>query len=363
MADTDTIANPIYTSLVGGLDLTTPAVDLTASEFAVPADDGTGVYNTITRLTQEELTTGDVNGTGMFDGLMRSLSAHLNVEHKAGRISGKEYSQAYIAMTQQAMGTAVQYLLNRDQSYWTSQLVQQQAQAAQAEAVRARVAIAIAREQLKSSEIEKQVQAVSYANGKQRLALGEAEYDLTIKQQAKADIEIASLLPAEASRIQAQTSQITAQKDKTLQETSSIIPAQASNIAADTKVKDYQHLTLMPAQKEKLVAEELSIIYDKDILKPAQLTSINEQTNAHRAKTLDTRMDALPVAGAIGKQKELHSQQIISYERDVEAKIAKLFLDTYITTKTVDPDTLTPAELTSSNISAVIANLRTNSGM
>ena len=197
-----------------------------------------------------------------------------------------------------------------------------------------------------------------------------AQVNVLTSEVAESAYRLTNVLPKQVDKMDedillttAQVSQVTAQKDSVLAETASLLPARVANIGADTDTKDYQHLTLMPAQKEKLVAEQLSIIYDKDILKPAQLLSIKEQTEAHRAKTHENRSDGTPVQGSIGKQKDLHGEQITSYKRDVEAKVAKLFLDTYITQKTVDPDTPVPSQLGTAQIDTIMDWLRDNASM
>jgi hypothetical protein len=66
------------------------------------------------------LTSGTVDGSGTFDGLMTSVKAHLQEEFIAGRITGGEYTKAYIALVQVAMTNATQFLLSRDQAYWSA---------------------------------------------------------------------------------------------------------------------------------------------------------------------------------------------------------------------------------------------------
>ena len=78
------------------------------------------ITDEISKLTLPDLTTGTLAGTGTFDGLMRSVKAHLMEEFSAGRITGGEYTKAYIALVQVAMANALQFLLSKDQTYWTA---------------------------------------------------------------------------------------------------------------------------------------------------------------------------------------------------------------------------------------------------
>jgi hypothetical protein len=70
-----------------------------------------------------------------------------------------------------------------------------------------------------------------------------------------------------------------------------------------------------------------------------------------------------PVTGAIGKQKDLYTQQIDSYRKDAEQKVAKMYLDTWITQKTLDEGLNVPDALLNSQIGAVINTVRQNHGL
>jgi hypothetical protein len=55
------------------------------------------------KLINADLTTGAINGTGTFDKLMVGVAAQLQGEYDAGRITGAEYTKAYITLTQSAL--------------------------------------------------------------------------------------------------------------------------------------------------------------------------------------------------------------------------------------------------------------------
>jgi len=57
-----------------------------------------------------DITTGAVDGSGVFDKFMQAGEAHLLREYKSNRITGKEYSTVYLGMMQSAMAQAIQYL-------------------------------------------------------------------------------------------------------------------------------------------------------------------------------------------------------------------------------------------------------------
>ena len=91
-----------------------------------------------------------------------------------------------------------------------------------------------------------------------------------------------------------------------------------------------------------------------------QIILVSEQGEAQRAQTMDTRSDGTTVTGLMGKQKELYSQQITSYKRDAEVKAGKLWIDAWITMKTIDEGLLPPDQFTNTEINEVLATLKTN---
>lgn len=560
MADIDTRANALFTSLTAGTDFSLPAVDLSGNQFDLPSEAGNSLYGDVPELTEEDLTTRIPNGSGMFDGLMGSIGAHLQIEYDKGRLSGQDYASAWVGATQSALSAAVQYLLSKDQARYQAALAQKQAQAAEIEVIQRRLQTEITRANLAAARVQTETTAAEYALTKSRLAGEEAnlslteaqvsqvdyqttslmpaqlagvqaetaltgtretgiaketsiadfqltdmlplqktklqadvdltgaqesrityevnsllpaELDMLTGQKTKLDFEISSLLPSqlalldeqmeaqraqtldtrsdgtttvigtigtdkaqisaqtskieadkaqvnaqtskigieetlvatqksrldyeigslmpaqfgnvqadtalknydvsfvmpqEVSRIQKQIDSITsdislasARKDQVLYETASILPEQKLKIQADKNMADYQATSLMPAELGKITADTATSTYQKDHILPAQKESILEQMEAHRAKTQDTRSDGTtPIAGAVGKQKDLHAQQVTSYQRDAEAKLGKMILDTWITRKSIDDAAPTPNQIDTSAVGTLVDSLRNN---
>ena len=61
------------------------------------------------------LTTQSLQGTGIFDILMKTVKLHLNEEYGANRITGKEYSNVYLGAISAVLQTSVSYLVNNTQ--------------------------------------------------------------------------------------------------------------------------------------------------------------------------------------------------------------------------------------------------------
>lgn len=73
-----------------------------------------------------QLTTGELAGTGVFDILMKTSREHLIREHSAGRITGQDFTQAYISMLQVVMTQATQFALVKDKTAYDISLVSAQ---------------------------------------------------------------------------------------------------------------------------------------------------------------------------------------------------------------------------------------------
>lgn len=452
------LAQSLFTVLTDEVSLDLPEVDFSGPAFQVPNPDIIEVPS----LTLADLTTKVVDGAGVFDGLMTAINAHLRVQHEKGRITGAEYAQAYVALTSAALGTANQFVLQKDQARWQALLVQSQALTAQVGVISARVAVEEAKVRYGMARAETETSLATYALTKMRLSTEAIGYDrahiqahqdeftltqmmpaqlaqvlyqvsdilpvqkddivagTTIKEaQAEQisyqtgnlmpaqaiDIEAATalkqaqltqtlfqtsdILPAQKQEIEAgtatktaQTAQITyqtaqilpaqrldvlastsvkeAQEGQTRYETASVLPAQVAKLASEKAVTDYQLESLLPAQVAGHTADTAGKVYTNNFLLPAQLASTREQTESHRAKTLDTRTDGTTVAGAMGIQKLLYEQQIESYVHSDEFKYGKMLIDTWITQKTMDEGLTPPTSIQDAQINTVLGKIKTN---
>lgn len=269
-------ANRLLEELTKGDDFTLPDIDMSGPEWDIPGGDDSPIFGAIDKISNESLTTREVGGSGTFDALMESAHNHLKAEFKANRITGGEYTKAYIAMMESCMSNAVQFLLGRDQAYWAAAM-------AQIQAVTARVQLATSKAQFVLAKI----QALS----------AKSEYALTKMKIA-------------------------------------------------TESETY-----------------CAALFNASQMLPQQLKLLTEQTEAQRAQTLDTRSDGATVTGSVGKQKELYSQQITSYQRDAEVKASKLFTDAWITQKTIDEGLNPPNGFTNASIDTILTKLKSNNGL
>ena len=127
-----------------------------------------------------------------------------------------------------------------------------------------------------------------------------------------------------------------------------VVAIQKRNLTADADTKDYQLASVLPTQVT---------LVEKQVI----LTV--EQGEAERAKTLDVRADGATVIGSVGKQKDLYTQQIDSFIKDAQHKTAKMYLDGWITQKTLDEGLTAPGELVNAEIDDVLAGVRANNNL
>ena len=328
--DTDDTANALFTALTSDASFTLPTLDLESTDFDFP----TTTYKSNTRLSEADLTSRTVGGSGLFDGLMASIAAQLNSEFEAGRITAKEYSTSYVALSQSAMNSAVQYLLQKDQQYWQAELIKQQAIAAELAVVQGKLQIETLKAQTMQTRMAASSTAAEYSLNKMRLATEEAAINLSEaqltrvtsqntvdvanvallgSQKGQVDLQVSSVMPAEVSRINKQvdvdTAQITrltsqntidvanvdllgAQKTQVDYQTNTVLPqevtlsqkrvdigtAEISLSTANATKTNYETQSLLPSQKAKIDKDAAKTDYETTALLVSQKLNVDEDT-------------------------------------------------------------------------------------
>lgn len=294
----ETEGNALFQTLTAGVDFDIPQIDVNGPNFQIPGGTDSALYHPVSKLTNNDLTTGTLEGSGTFDALMRGFKVHLKEEYNQSRITGAEYTKAYTALVESAMGQGVQYLLGRDASFW-------QGISAQIQAITAKLQLETARVRHATAQLEALNQEATFALTKMRLANESMQYCIS-----KFNLE-----------------------------------------------------QMLPAQKAGQDIANSTATYNRDEILPRQRELLKEQTEVQRAQTLDSRTDGALVVGAVGKQKDLYSQQIKSYQRDSELKAAKLFADAWTVQKTVDEGFVAPANFQNPSLNSVLGHIRTNNNL
>lgn len=343
----DTNANTLLTSLIAGKDFTLPDVDLSDPAYEFPADDE---ITPPAALTLDMLTTKVVGGTGGFDVIMSSIKAHLADEYEKSRITGAEFTKAYIELTTAALSGAIQYLTTKDAAYFQAIEAQYRAKVAQAQVVEARVNLETAKARLAVARLEAANQEATYALTKMKLSTEDVAY-------CTAKFNLDEILPQSKLLLVEQV-------EKAVYENTYLLPAQKLILDDQHDTAAYNLANILPKQVEALTDAHNISVYQVGTLMPAQKKLVDEQMETQRANTMNTRSDgATTTVGLVGKQKDLYTQQITSYQRDAEVKAAKLFTDAWITMKTIDEGLLPPGNFDNTSLNNILGDIKTNNSL
>ena len=77
-------------------------------------------------ITVDDLTKNELEGTGVFDELMRSVKAHLTEQLNTNRITPVNYSSVYLSALQSTMSLSVKFLLEKNRAEKEGDLIQAQ---------------------------------------------------------------------------------------------------------------------------------------------------------------------------------------------------------------------------------------------
>lgn len=287
----DLEANLLIASLTAGEDFELPEIDVTGPEFDVPGDATGPMYQPIPALTEAMLTSRTPGGSGMFDGLMLSFSNHLREEYEKGRITGADYTKAYIALTESALSGAVGYLLGKDQAYW-------QAQTAQINAITARVGLQMAKVQLAAVQLEALNQKANFALTKLKLSTESVTY-------CTAQFQLTSMLPQQLTNLIGQNALNTQQIAQSVEQIAMVKEQKEAQRAQtlDTRTDGATVTGLLG--KQKALYEQQIVSYKRDAeVKAAKIFSdawITQKTmdeglippNGFTNASLDTILTAL----------------------------------------------------------------------
>ncbi len=339
----DVLASELMAALLTGEDVSIPVIDLDSTEFQIPGDTNSDAYSVLHKLTNADLTTGSITGTGTFDKLMVGVAAQLKSEFDNNRITGAEYTKAYIGITQSALSIAAQFLLGKDSAYW-------QAVQAQALAVTARLQLQTAKIQNAAAKLEAMNVKATFALNKLKLATLDSEY-------ATSTYNLNNILPKQNDVLEQQV--LSAVKDAQTKDYTYayILPIQrliaqeqAESARAQTMDVRSDNITAVAGsigRQNELYAQQIASVakdtdtktYNLTNIMPIQKLSLQEQAEAQRGQTMNTRSDGTtPIAGSIGKQNELYAQQVVSYQKDSQLKAAKVITDVWITCRSIAED-------------------------
>ena len=202
-------------------------------------------------LTVNDLTLASLDGTGVFDVLMRANKAHLESEYQKNRIKGPEYATVYLGSLESVMQTALQFLLNKDKSDLEAQLIQ-----AQIEKVNAEIELVI--QQTANAAIEAEVLRA------QKCKL-DAEFDVLLQSKLKTAAEV-TLLGQKTQTEKAQTVAMGVDADSVIGRQKDLYQAQTTGFARDGEQKAAKLMidswNVRRTTDEGTVADATNMLYD-----------------------------------------------------------------------------------------------------
>lgn len=293
-----TEANSLFTALAGDLNIDLALPDLVLpTDFELPPEAGNPAYAPLEPLTVEQLTTKEVNGTGVFDAIMASINAQMAVQYEKGRITGGDYAKVYLGAIQYGMQFGTQFLLSKDQAYLQNLQLQETVRLTQAQRVRAEADLQIARAQIQQmafTSAEMRFKAYTarnaYAASKMDLVTG---YNQILTSEAQ--------LKLVAEQVDSQR----AQTKDTLTDGTPVL----GTIGMDKAIKEAQQQTAL------------------------------ENLDSARAQTKDTLLNGDPISGIVAVEKAFKEAQQIQMEHQ-----GQLTLEQVETARANTRDTLTTGE-------------------
>lgn len=183
------------------------------------------------------------------------------------------------------------------------------------------------------------------------------QIDKLITEEAMDSYKLANILPKEASLLTSQINKLDAET-LTEQQVLALTTIKVALANVEKLVEEYKLANILPKELAHIDSQIAKL--NSDILvNHKQLSLVHEQWETQLAQTSDHRSDGSLVVGAIGKEKELHSQQIWNFKRDAELKAAKMFADAWMTSKTMNEGYPLPTEFDNGSINGVLSKVKT----
>jgi len=386
-------ANQLHGDLLDGFAVNITSPDWNDPKYNILYDPNDPLWNTVRKLGIAELTDGTIGGSGIFDGLMVSVQAHLQREYQDGRITGGDYTKAYIALVGAAMQNAVQYVTAAEQQHWASV-------AARVAAINGMVELENTKYKYELLKIDALRGQAEYTVKKQQLATEDVNYaiashELTKIQPAKYDgmviandtatYQLNTMLPTQHAGMVLENG-IASYRLSTMLPTehagmvianntasyhlSNILPATWNGLLLDNAGKaiandtaSYNLNTILPTTYAGMLIANDAAQFNLDHILPVQEILTNEQGNVQRAQTLHSRrnldgsVQEIDSKSPINMQGVLQYAQVWAYIRDMHVKWAKLHADVYAVMRTTDESIAPPPGLDGAAASSSAAAL------
>lgn len=209
----------------------------------------------------EEFTESKVDGSGVFDLLMKANRAHLEDEFNKSRIRGSEYATVYLGMLESTMQHALAFFIQQRKLGLEADLLAIQKQIAEIELEKAQVELEIAR--LNAQKIPAEIDVLKA----QKCKL-DAEYDVLMGQKLKV-VQETALLTQKVATEKAQTVGSGTDPDSVIGKQKSLYQAQTDGFTRDAEQKATKLLVdtwnVRRTTDEGTEANAQNLLYDPSI--------------------------------------------------------------------------------------------------
>lgn len=284
-------------------------------------------------ITLNDLTSGSVDGAGIFDKLMAATKAHLDAEYSKDRIKGAEYATVYLGSLESVLNTATQFLLSKEKIGLEAELMALQVEVARLQKEKTQVELEILRASQAKVPAEIALLNQQKTNLETENLIGIEKVTLTHNQAAN--------VAAEGLNIPKQGQVLEAQAKQTNQQAENLL-AENAHIKANTDLV-VRKVANAVIEGDVLVAQECKLRAEYDLTMEATQKSkaekvlLDQKTVTEKAQTLNVGVDDNSV---LGRQKLLYKAQTDGFTRDAEQKAAKLLVDTWNVRRTTDEATV-----------------------
>ena len=261
-----------------------------------------------------EITQGTLTGTGVFDKLMASVTAHLDDQYSKGRITGAEYATVYLGAVQSAMQQSVSFVLGEQQ---------------------AELALTQLNDTLITSS--KQREEIS-----QRIVLVDTQVSEQLDDTLRANTQLTDTLTTSLK----QREQLDNQIDLIhVQMAEAVDGTTRANVQLQdgltTAVKQRDQITSAVALSAAQVAETTAGTTRTDLQSAQDILLKTQQTlktSSEKAMLDKKALTEVQQAVLVTKQQDLYVAQKNGFARDAEQKAAKLVSELWQISKGTDPN-------------------------
>lgn len=273
-----------------------------------------------TELDISDITTGEIDGTGAFDVLMKTVALHLEREYANGRITGDRYAQSYTEALIATLDQASRFVVSSAQVTQSDELTQ-----AQIDKIYKEIEVmGVQMDQIVAGTAQTEAQTAQIAS---QTALIEAQTDVANKSIEMTDAQIRKI-DSDTQVNDAQVQQI--------QKSIEVSTAQITQMGIQNSLTTAQ--TAQVTKQTELTTAQIAKVGADTSLVGTQEQLVTYQGHTEQAKYLDTVNGAV-VTGVVGKQKEVYTAQAKGFRDSALQAAAKTVIDTWSVRRTTDEAT------------------------